>query len=121
VPAVYVQEKVSPSLLSLQTETKAECPGTHCNTDVLARNKQKILLLRDNLTSYTLTKILNSELKEDLREGLIELTSFLKISIRTKIRVDPHPSFQALKQDKTLDDYGIELEIGNEKILIKML
>jgi hypothetical protein len=29
--------------------------------------------------------------------------------------VDPHPSFQALKQDKTLDNYGIELEMGSEK------
>jgi hypothetical protein len=113
------RKKVSPFLLSLQTETKADCPGTHCNADVLARNKQKILLLRDNLTSYTLTKILKSELKEDLREGLIELTSFLKICKKTKIRVDPHPSFQALTHDKTLDDYGIELEIGNEKNINK--
>jgi hypothetical protein len=103
----------------IQKETKAESPRIHYNAVLLARNKQKILLLRDNLTSYTLTKILRSKLKEDLRESLIELASFLRICRRTTTRVNPHPCFQAWKQDKTLNDYGIELEIGKEKSINK--
>ena len=55
------RKKMSPSLVSLKTETKSDCPGTYCNADVLVRNKQKIILLRDNLTSITLTKIIESE------------------------------------------------------------
>ena len=60
------RKKMSPSLVSLKTETKSDYPGTYCNADVMIRNKQKILLLRDNLTSFTLTKLIESEKKEIL-------------------------------------------------------
>ena len=106
------RKKISPSMISLETKTKSECPGTFCNADVLVRNKQKI---RDNLTSFTQTKLIPSEQKDDLRSGLVSLIFPIKPNMPTTIRVDPHSSFRALKDDKTLTENDIFLEIGHEK------
>ena len=94
---------------------KSRCPGTYCNADVLVRSKQKILLVRDNLTSFTQTKLVLSEQKEDLRTGLITMLYFIKMNKKTTVRVDPHSSFKSLKHDKILEEHGIALEIGDEK------
>ena len=89
--------------------------GTFFNADVLQRNKQKILLLRDNLTSFTQTKFVDNEQKETLREGLISLIYRIKPNMKIIVRVDPHSSFKGLKSDNTLADYDIKLDIGDEK------
>ena len=109
------RKKISPSIVSLQTETKSQCPGTYCNADVLVRSKQKILLVRDNLTSFTQTKIVPTEQKEDLRTGLITMLYFIKMNRKATVRVDPHSTFKSLKDDKILKEHGITLDIGDEK------
>ena len=86
---------------------------------MLVRSKQKILLVRDNLTSFTQTKSVLSEQKEDLRTGLITMLYFIKMNKKTTVRVDPHSSFKSLKHDKILEEHGIALEIGDEKNLNK--
>ena len=108
-------KKIRPMITNLETQTRAECPGTFLNADVLKRNKQKILVLRDNLTSFTQTKFVPSESKDDLRSGLISLTLPFKPKMKAVIRVDPHSSFESLSKDKTLEEFDIELEIGDEK------
>ena len=47
------RKKMKSLLTNLETQTESVSPGTYCNADVLVRNKQKILLVRDNLTSFT--------------------------------------------------------------------
>ena len=89
--------------------------GTFFNADVLQRNKQKILLLRDNLTSFTQTKFVDNEQKETFREGLISFIYRIKPNMTKIVRVDPHSSFKGLKSDNTLADYDIKLDIGDEK------
>ena len=86
---------------------------------MLVCSKQKILLIRDNLTSFTQTKIIQTEQKEDLRTGLITMLYFIKMNKNTTVWVDPHSSFKSLKNDKTLEEHGITLEIGDEKNLNK--
>ena len=112
-------KKIKMEITSLENQTKPDSPGTRCNADVLIRNKQKILVLRDNLTSFTLTKIIQSEQKEDLKTGLISLLYTIKPNQLTVIRVDPHSSFVSLKEDAVLLEYGIQLEIGHEKNINK--
>ena len=109
------RKKIPQSLSQLETQTKSSCPGTYCNADILKRNKQKILVLRDNLTSYTLTKLVNSETKDDLRAGNISLTLPMKPNMTTTIMVDPHTSFVSLKDNKLLKENGIKLQFGHEK------
>jgi hypothetical protein len=108
-------KKISPNMLSFENQTKPSHAGTFFNADVIKRNTQKILMLRDNLTSFTQTKFVDNEQKETLREGLISLIYRIKPNMKIKVRVDPHSSFRALKTDKLLNECDIELEIGDEK------
>ena len=108
------RKKISQEIVKLETQTKPSKPGEFCNADVLIRDKRKILVVRDNLTSFTQTKFIDSEKKEDLRSGLASLINPIKSNTVTTIRVDPHLSFKALK-DKLLKQINITLEIGHEK------
>ena len=74
--------------------------------DVMRREKQFILMLRDVVTSYTWSLLIEGERAETLREGLIRLCLPIRPIDGPKavIRVDPAPGFLALtwqKQTKT--------------------
>ena len=113
------RKKLSQEIVKLETQTKQSKPGEFCNADVLLRDKRKILVVRDNLTSFTQTKFIDSEKKEDLRSGLASLINPIKSNTVTTVRVDPHSTFKALKEDKLLKQINITLEIGHEKNLNK--
>ena len=49
-----------------ETETKTTVPGTFYIADVLIQNKMKILVVRENLTSFTQTKFIQDEKKDTL-------------------------------------------------------
>ena len=98
-----------------ETETKTTVPGTFYIADVLIQNKMKILVVRENLTSFTQTKFIQDEKKDTLREGLVEVIYRFKPVMKAVVRVDSHASFKALKDDTTLKDLGIVMELGNKK------
>ena len=54
--------------LQYQTETKPEIAGTFFNADVIQNAKQKILVMRENLTSYTDAMLIPSEQKQALSD-----------------------------------------------------
>ena len=84
--------------------------------DVLKRNCQLILLLKETVSSYTLTLLIDSEKHTDLRDGIVMLVSQARTSMEPiTIRVDPAPGFQALRQDPILGRHGISLDIGEAK------
>ena len=83
-----------------QTETKPERAGVFFNVDVLQESGMKILVLRENLTSFSETMFVKNEQKPTLREALIILTSKLRADQQITIRVDTHSSLEALKLDK---------------------
>ena len=66
-------KKLPKEAIKFRTDTKTDVPGTFFNADVLNMNKKKILVLRDNLTSFTQTKFIENEKKETLRNGLVEI------------------------------------------------
>ena len=109
------EKKMSPQMLSFQTETKSENAGTFFNADVIQRCSQRILVVRDNLTSFTQTIFIPNEQKETLRENLISIIYRIKPNMNITVRVDPHSSFKALQDDKILKECNITLEIGDEK------
>ena len=57
---------------------------------------QKILLVRDNLTSLTQTAIIPNEKKESLKEFLFVLSSNLRLGPTSVIQVDAHSSLASL-------------------------
>ena len=101
--------------LSFSTTTKPDAAGTYFNADVLIEFSQKILVVRDNLTSLTDALFITNEQKPTLRSALIVLTSRLRSPGPITIRTDPHSSFKSLKDDRLLSDELISLDIGSAK------
>jgi len=89
--------------------------------DVLRREKQFILVLRESVTSYTLACLIDSEDHINLRNGLIQLCVGL-IPLdgpSATIRTDPAPGFQKLVQDNFLLQHRIAIELGRAKNINK--
>ena len=108
-------KKLPKETFDFQIETKPTVMGKYFNADVLQESGQKILVLRENLTSYTEAMFFKNELKVTLREALIILTTKLRNNRDIIVRVDAQSSFKALKNDTVLKDEHIELEIGSAK------
>ncbi|KAL9982784.1 hypothetical protein ACROYT_G004889 [Oculina patagonica] len=103
-----------------QPQSCKEAPrsiGVSFAADFARRHRQLILVLRETVSSYTLTTLIKSEKQEDLRNAIIVLCSQLR-SLQdgsTTVRVDPAPGFCALANDPILLSQGISLEIGRVK------
>ena len=108
-------KKLPKEMFEYQTETKPLIPGVCFNADVLQEASRKILILRDNLTSYSEAMIIRDETKQTLREALIILTSKLRMDKEITIRVDAQSALKSLQNDKTLKSELIHLDIGSAK------
>ena len=88
--------------------------GVSFAADVMKRYKQLVLVLRETVSSYTVTMLVNDEGKNSLRSGIICLASM--IAGRGKsVRVDPGPGLVSLVSDPELCANGITLELGRVK------
>ena len=102
--------------LSYSTNTKPATAGSDLNADVLIDFGQKILVVRDNLTSFTDAKFIKDESKLTLRDALFILSSKLRNNVQaTNIRVDSHSTFKSLKNDEALQKENITLDLGSAK------
>ena len=103
-----------------QPQSSVEAPrsiGISFAADVVRRYRKLILVLRETVSLYTLTALIQSEKHEDLRNALIVLCSQLR-SLHdggATVRVDPAPGFCALATDPILHSHGITLKIGRVK------
>ena len=99
------------------SEVAPQSIGVSFAADVARRHRQLILVLRETVSSYTLTTLIKSEKHEDLRNALIVLCSQLR-SLHdggATVCVDPAPGFCALTTDPILLSHGITLEISRDK------
>ena len=116
----HICESVKSIPKHFQPQSSEDAPqsiGISFPADVAQRHRQLILVLRETVSSYTLTTLIKSEKHEDLRNGLIVLCSQLR-SLHdggVTVRVDPAPGFCALVTDPILLSHGITLEIGRVK------
>ena len=77
---------------------------------------QKILIVRENLTSYTATMKIPNQLKTTLKDSLTILLSRCRLGQATvNCRVDGHSSLQSIANDQSLSTLGIFLEVGHGK------
>ena len=99
------------------TESPPEAIGLCFAADVLRRNRQFILLVRESVTSFTSACLIENEKHTTLRDNLVQLIIGLgPLDGRPAvIRVDPAPGFVALKDDETLQKLRLILEIGRSK------
>ena len=91
--------------------------GISFAADILRRNRQLILVVRETVTSFTLTRLISCERQEELRDTLICLCSDLTPlqGPFAVIRVTAAPGFQALAEDKILQQNHLQFEIGRVK------
>ena len=99
------------------TNDPPEAIGTSFAADVIKRERQLILLLRECVTSYTVCALIPDEQKVTLRDTLLSLCANL-IPLDgpfAVIRTDPAPGFAALVNDELLSKHRIAIEIGRHK------
>ena len=102
-------------VLKFKTETKPDKLGQYFNADVMEESGQKILVIRENLTSFTDSMFIKNQTKPALKDALIVLTSRLKLGNHLNIRVDGQSSLASLRTDKSLEPLGIFLDVGQPK------
>ena len=91
--------------------------GVSFAADVIKRSRQLVLVLRECVSSFTATTLLEDERHSTLRDALIRLC----VQIRpldgpsAVIRTDPASGFKALTEDLLLKHHRITIEIGNAK------
>ena len=99
-------------------QTSIEVPrsiGIQFSADVLRRSGQKILLVRDIFSSFTVGLIVPNERADALKEGLLQATTDLKHPTGSLIHVDDAPGFVALQTDNVLTSFGIQIDLGRTK------
>ena len=72
---------IAPELLSQSTSSMPDGPGDLMAADIMKRNKQNILVVRDYHSSFTSTAILPNEQAESLRTGILTTTCLLRRGI----------------------------------------
>ena len=105
IPREMFDESSSPS---------ADTPGQQLAADVICRKKQKILIVRDCLTSFTSATFINDESAAEYKKALVLCCLPLKFGQST-IRVDCAPALRNLSKDLTLHQHGLVLDLGNPK------
>lgn len=104
-------------LMHQSTDDPPEVVGVSFAADVLKRCKQSILVVRETTTSFTTASIIPDEKSVTLRDNLATLCVGLHPldGPPAVVRVDPAPGFIAMKDDNTLKELGISIEIGRVK------
>ena len=100
----------------MSSVTPPETFGLQFATDVIDREKQKILTLRETATSYTWAKLIKNETAEELESGLRYLFALAGPPNATRARTcrtDNAKSFVSLSKNKALTDIGVTIDLSN--------
>ena len=106
-----VVQKLPKEVIVNETQTEVKGPQTHFHADVVKRASQNILTIKDHFSSYQDAMLIQSEKAQDLKEGLIMLTSSIRRPSDIFISVDNSPGFKSLinSTDKDLMKLKINL------------
>lgn len=110
-------KKAPSSLIEQDTCTPPDTLGISFAADVLKRYRQLILVVRESVSSYTSTCLIDDETAKSLKDGLVRLIVDLKTlgGPPSVVRVDPSPGFSSLSNDPEMSELGISLEMGRIK------
>ena len=99
------------------TGNPPEVVGISYAADVIKREKQLILVLRECVTSYTASCVIDDERRDTLRDSLVKLCIGLRPldGPPAVIRNDPAAGFAALVKDALLSTYRLTIELRRVK------
>ena len=91
--------------------------GTNMAADVIERNSQKILIIRDKLSQFMRATIIANQTAETLRQALLSLILDILPDSGATIRVDGATAFQTLSRESAtnntlLNKLKISIEVG---------
>ncbi|XP_014678553.1 PREDICTED: uncharacterized protein LOC106818350 [Priapulus caudatus] len=109
--------KIPHTLVQQSTGDPPVAVGVAFAADVLRRERQLVLVVREEVTSFTAACLIDSERHETLRDALILLCIGLRpmdgpVAV---VRTDPAPGFAALIDDGLLKRHRVCIEIGRVK------
>ena len=86
-------------------------------SDVIKRSRQLILVLRECVTSFTATTLIDDEQHTTLRYAIIRLCVQMRPldGQPAVVRTDPAPGFKALTDDQLLKHNRITIDLGHAK------
>ena len=105
-----------PNTFLEQSTTMPEFVGSDFASDIIKRAGQLILVIRENVTAYTVARFIPNEQANTLSEHLLILCTSLrsKDGPCIRIRVDPASGWRSLSAG-VLRKHGIDLQLGEEK------
>ena len=91
--------------------------GVSFAADIIKRERQLIFVLREEVTAFTKTCIVENEREDSLRDALVCLClDFRPLDgPLAVIRTDPAPGFVALLNDQVLSKHRLSIELGDAK------
>lgn len=94
-----------------------ETVGSAFAVDVLKRERQLILVIRECITSFTFTKLIESERHLDLKDAILQLLTEVHPldGPFAVIRTDPAPGFNTHVSDQLLARHRLSIELGRVK------
>ena len=106
-----------PKVLLEDSSTTPEKLASNFSADVIEREGQKILVVREGISQYTKGIIIKDQTAETLRNALLTLVIDLIPDSGTEIRVDGATAFQALERESItnnslLKKMGIKITVG---------
>ena len=101
-------------------EQTTSCPSfidSNYNADILKRAGQCILVIRENISSFTFAQLVPDEKAITLKNTMLKMLADLlyKCGPEMIVRADPGSSWRSLLNDKELIEKGIKLQLGHEK------
>ena len=101
--------------IQYETQTKSDKAGVTFNTDVMEESGQNILIIRDNLTSFSTAVIIPNKTKQSLMPAIKILIYQVKLSPQVTIRVDGQSALASIAANQDLKGDGIILQVGRPK------
>lgn len=112
---------VPKSLIHQSTSDPPSSVGQNFTADIIKRCKDKIFIIRESTTSYTLAEHIQHETAQEITNSMIKLCNILKPSKMSpvKVRVDPASAHKSMllkaSNDSDITRNNIELELGRTK------
>jgi predicted aspartyl protease len=114
-------KEIPKSLIHQSTSDPPSKVGSTFTADIIRRRGDKIFIIRENTTSYTLAEHMSSETAKEVTRILIKLCNILKPSKMSAVtvRVDPASYHKSIvlkaSKDSDLAKQNINMELGRTK------
>ena len=109
--------KTLPKVLTEDSTTLPDNIGSNFAADVMEREGQKILIVRECMSQFTRAKLIQDQKADTLRRALLSLILDIIPDSGTVVRVDGATSFQSLEAESMMDNsplksLGVKIVVG---------